>query len=203
MKIIDVEQRSDEWIAFREGKVSGTKLGKIYSPRGGVKKGYYEIIAERIAQSAGDEKPIDRGVRLEDEAIKAFEAEYNKTVEQVGIVVSDLNENIILSPDGLIKNGDKYTEAVEVKCLDSANHVQALIEETVPKEYRLQMIQYFIVCEDLETLYFTFYDDRLPGHELVVIEVTREELADEIEKMTQYQLDYLEHIDEVVEGLLW
>ena len=204
MKIINIEQRSDEWIDWRKGKISGTKLGKIYSPRGGVKKGYYELIAERIAEAAGDEKPIDRGVRLEDDAVARFEVDYGKKVDQVGLVVSDINENIILSPDGLIKNGDKYTEAIEIKCLDSANHIKAMLDDEVPKDYELQVLQYFIVIEDLEKLYFTFYDDRLPdGHDLHVIEVFREDLEDRIAEMTQWQIDYLGHLDEVVEGLMF
>ena len=201
MRILNIEQGSDEWHEFRKGKISGTRLGEVYSPRGSRKLGFYEIIADRLAIEADDENVMDRGLRLEDEAIALFEKNHKKKVERVGVCISDINENIIQSPDGLIKNGKVYSEAVEVKCLGSARHIQAIIENEVPKDYHTQMIQYFIVNESLERLYFVFYDPRLVAKPFPCIEVTRESLGDKIALFQAFQLEQLRDIDQIVEEL--
>ena len=70
MKIIDVEQGTQEWLDYRKGKISGTMISALYSKRGNRKIGFYELIAERLAIDPDDENRMDRGLRLEDEAIE-------------------------------------------------------------------------------------------------------------------------------------
>lgn len=202
MKVIDVKQGSDEWLAYRRGKISGTMLSDLYSKRGNRKIGFYELIAERLAIEPDDENRMDRGLRLEEEAIEAFENKYGKKVERVGICAHDDYPEIINSPDGLIKNGKKYTEAVEIKCLSSARHLQAVIEDEVPDEFEAQSMQYFIVNPDLQTLYWVFYDPRIASVPLHVIEVYRtENLQAMADKYLQFQLDQLEEVNAIVERL--
>lgn len=202
MQVInDFEQGSDEWKEFRRGKISGTRLGEVYSPRGGRKIGFYEVIAERLSLEPDGEDRMERGLRLEQEAIDLFCDVMEKKVERPAVCVSDINPNIIQSPDGLIKKGKKYTEAVEVKCISPARHIQAVVENEVPKEFESQMIQYFIVNEHLEKLYFVFYDPRIVAVPLHIIEVTREELGDRIGKFQAFQLEQLREMDEIVERL--
>lgn len=201
MKVIDVEQGSDEWREYRKGKISGTMLSQLYSKRGGRKIGFYELIAQRLAIEPDDENRMDRGLRLEEHVVDMFEKSMDKKVERVGICVHDKYPNIINSPDGLIKNKGKYTEAIEIKCLSSARHLQAVVEDKVPDEFEAQMLQYFIVNPDLEKLYFVFYDDRIATCPFKVIIITREQLADLPEKYLQFQLKQLKEVDEIVERL--
>ena len=64
---------NEEWMLARRGRITGSRLKDIHVKRGTNEKiGYYQIIAERIAQEAGDENPMERGHRLEEEAIEAF-----------------------------------------------------------------------------------------------------------------------------------
>lgn len=202
MQIInDFEQGSDEWKEFRKGKISGTRLGEVYSSRGTRKIGFYETIAERLALDPDEEDRMERGLRLEAEAIELFEQAMDKKVERPAVCVSDINPNIIQSPDGLIKKGKKYTGAVEVKCLSPARHIQAVVENEVPKEFESQMIQYFIVNENLESLFFVFYDPRIASVPLHIIEVTRQELGDRIGRFQAFQLEQLREMEEIVERL--
>ncbi len=205
MRIInDFEQGSDEWKEFRKGKISGTRLGEVYSSRGGRKIGFYETIAERLSLDPDEENRMERGLRLESEAIEQFEDVMDLKVDRVGVCVSDVNPAIIQSPDGLIRKSPKskiYDRAVEVKCLSPARHLMAVIENEVPKEFESQMIQYFIVNEHLETLYFVFYDPRIPSVPFHIIEVTRQELGDRIGKFQAFQLEQLREMDEIVERL--
>lgn len=199
--ITDFEQGSEEWHEFRRGKISGTRLGEVYSPRGTRKIGFYETIAERLALDPDDENRMERGLRLEQEAVDLFCKVKKKKVERPAVCVSDLNPNIIQSPDGLIKKGGKYVEAVEVKCISPARHIQAVVENEVPKEFESQMIQYFIVNEDLQKLYFVFYDPRIQAVPLHIIEVTRKEVEPTIQRFIDFQIEQLAAIDEIVERL--
>lgn len=201
MKIVPVEQGSDEWRDYRRGKISGTMLADLYAKRGGRKLGFYKVIAEKLAIEPDDESVMDRGMRLEDEARVAFETETGKKIEQVGICVHDDYPDIINSPDGLIKNGNKYTEAVEIKCLNSATHIKAYVEGQVPDEYEAQKLQYFIVNPDLQKLYFVFYDPRFTTKPFFYLTVEREEVKDLVKRYFEYQVEQIQDINAIVESL--
>lgn len=201
MKRLNLEQNSDEWIEFRKGKISGTILGDVYSKRGGRKIGFYQLIADRLGLDPDDENRMDRGLRLEDEAIAEFEKQTGLEVEQDGVCVSDFSDQVINSPDGLIKENGKYVGAVEVKCISPARHLQAVVEKKIPSDFESQVVQYFIVNDDLETLYFVFYDPRVTAKPYYCIKVGREEVADKIEFFKNWQIDTLNEINKIVEEL--
>ena len=54
MKIVTVEQNTDEWLELRKGKITGSKLKDIYAARKttGKKRGFYQLIADKIAIDA-------------------------------------------------------------------------------------------------------------------------------------------------------
>ncbi len=201
MQVINVVQGEQEWFDYRKGKISGTMLSDLYSKRGNRKLGFYELIAEKLAIEPDDENRMDRGLRLENEAIEVFTKQTGKRVEQVGICVHDKYPEIINSPDGLIKHKGKYTEAVEIKCLSPARHIQAVVENKVPDEYEAQKLQYFIVNPDLERLYFIFYDPRIASVPYHTVEVTREELGDLPDKYLQFQIEQIEEVNTIIEKI--
>ncbi len=196
MKINKYDSRED-WLFARRGKITGSRLKDIVVKRGtGKKIGFYELIAERLAtEPEGDETPMDRGTRLEPEAMEAFKAKTGKKIDDSLVIwTRDDNESIAISPDGFI--GKK--EAVEIKCLSSAKHIEALLTQKVPDEYEMQVIQYFVVNEDLQTLYFVFYDPRIPSHEMFHLKITRESVQADVDTYLKYQQDTLKEIDEIV-----
>lgn len=202
MKVINSFTQGDpEWFEYRRGKISGTMLGDIYSKRGGRKIGFYEVIAQRLGIEPDEEDRMERGLRLEEEAISIFEKDMHKKTEVVGICVSDFSKDIINSPDRLIKNKDKYTEAVEVKCLSSARHLQAYIEKEIPSEFESQKLQYFICNSDLQTLFFVFYDPRISSIPYFVLKVYRKDIEEQIELFKNYELEALKEIDRLTEQL--
>lgn len=203
MQIIKVEQNTPEWLEARKAKIMGSKLKDIIVKRGTEKKiGFYQLIADRLALEAGDEDPMDRGHRLEEESLKEFtEATGIKLAEEDCIWVSDENPNMGCSPDGYAYEGDKITIAVETKSLSSARHLQAYITKEVPDDYKYQMLQYFIVNPDLKTLYFCFYDPRVTVLPFFYLEYSREDLEDEIKFVMDYEKQVLDEVEKIVNEL--
>jgi len=241
-------QNKEDWLAFRKGKISGTRLKDIVNNSGLTKEliakeldknkveykktdkkedlqkllsaenialleskldkkiGYYELIAERLAVSENEfdgyvpnETPMDRGTRLQKYAIERFRNESGKKVnEDLVIWSSDINDDITISPDGVISD----TEAVETKCLSSAKHIEAYLTNKIPDEYEYQKLQYFIVNENLQKLYFVFYDPRIPAKDFFFIEINRKDIELDIEKYKMYQVNIIKEVNEVVNQLI-
>ena len=204
MKIIKIEQGTDEWLQARKGKITGSKLKDIVVKRGtGKKLGFYELVADRLSIDTEEENAMERGHRLEDEAKEKFAEMTGKELfDESVMLISDKNPNIAVSPDALIKKGKKFTEAVEIKCLSGARHLQAYFEQQIPDEYEAQAIQYFIVNEDLETLYFAFYDPRITAIPLHWIEIKRADIESDIKFYEEYQIRELKEVDALVDKLL-
>lgn len=244
MKIIDVQQGTEEWKELRKRRIGGTRLGDVWSARAYLKKdivkalvdagvefdkkakteeleqlmpdearlellkdaprkaGFYELIAEYLSIERDDENRMDRGTRLEPEARNWFAKEYEKDVEEIGMCCSDVDDRIYNSPDGMIKNkAGVYTEAIEIKCLAPARHIQAVIEKKIPEEYWSQMMQYFVVNDDLQTLYWIFHDPGIVTIPYFVLEITRDTLGDWPQRLLDFQVAQLQRIDEIIEEL--
>jgi putative phage-type endonuclease len=201
MKIQKFNEEND-WISAREGKITGTKLKDIISLRNSEtkKKGFYQIIAEKVAlKDEAYEDPMSRGKRLESEAIERFEKETKKKVNtDLVLWISDDNEDMAISPDGAIGK----TEAIEVKCINTASHIEALLTNKVPSEHEFQVLQYFIINEDLKTLYFAFYDPRIPAKDFFYLTIKREELAEDIKKYKEIEINTLKEINKIVKSLI-
>ncbi len=202
--ITKIYETKEEWLEDRKGRIGGSSLGDIVVKRGtGEKIGFYKIIAERIARPSDGENPMDRGTRLEDEAIEKFKEKTGKEVDTSLVMwTRDDNTAITVSPDGFIGE----TEAVEVKCLSSEKHIKAYIEKKIPDEYpndyTMQVLQYFIVNETLEKLYFVMYDPNMPENlQLHWIEVTRESVQEDVDFYLNYQREKLERIEEIINEL--
>lgn len=200
--IIQKFNNREEWLDARLGKVTGTRLKDLIVKRGTAKKkGFYEIIAERIALPASDENVMDRGTRLEEEAIKKFEKATKKKVNTDLVIFSrDDNKDIAISPDGYIEKKGKVTEAVECKCLSSASHIEAYLTKQVPNEYEGQKVQYFVVNDDLEVLYFCFYDPRMPK-DFFYLTVLRTDVQVQVDEYLELEREILKEIIRIEDEL--
>lgn len=197
MKILKYKDE-EAWLEGRKGRIGSSRLGNMFSKRDKKPlKGFYEVIAERIALPVPEENVMDRGHRLEEEAVRRFNEETGKeAVRDLIIWTRDDNEYISASPDAAIGEA----EAVEVKCLNSASHIEAWLTREVPKEYQEQSIQYFIVNEKLQTLYFCFYDPRMPK-DFFYITINRADIEDQISEFLALQQQALAQIEDIISQL--
>lgn len=198
--IVTKFETNEDWLGARLCKITGSRLKDIVVKRGtGKKKGFYELIAERIGYPADKENPMDRGHRLEEEAMERFRAMTGKEVDTSLVIHSrEDDENIAVSPDGVVSE----IEEVEVKCLSSASHIEAYLTKQVPDEYHLQTVQYFVVNDKLQTLNVCFYDPRLKVADFFVLTVTRMDVLAEIEAMLIYERETLREVNDIVNSLL-
>lgn len=200
MKKHNIEQKSDEWHQIRKGKITGTTLKSIMGTPKVRQDAMYEIIAERLTIGIGDEyeNAMERGNRLEPDAIAMFELETGKNVERVGFCEDDNNAMICNSPDGLIGE----TEAIEVKCMGGKNHVKLWVTNQFPSEYEWQIIQYFVVNEKLEKLYFVGYNPDIPIHPLHIIEINRKDIEEQIKEAKETQKNFLKDVDSILKNII-
>ncbi len=162
------------------------------------KIGYYELIAENLGVPPEDGSAMDRGHDLEPEAIAMFEKKHKMKLDSGTVIwYREDNENIAISPDGF--KGVKI--AVEVKCLASSRHIEALLTNKIPEEYLYQRLQYFVVNDKLQTLYFAFYDPRLVAKPFFTIEVKRKDVQAEVDEFLAYERMLLEEVDALVAQL--
>lgn len=178
------------------------------------KKRFYEIVADRVARPVTPNDYIDqlngepfsmmaRGHILEPEALKAFSEKTGKKLDDKSVVwVSDYDSNAYISPDGAITGDDgKVREAVEVKCLSSAEVIKCYAENHYPSDYEAQILKYFMVNDDLETLYFVIYTDLIPGLELQIFEIHRDEIASKLAEAKAFEKVSLERINALAERI--
>lgn len=205
MKIVRFEDK-EEWEEFRVGKITGSRLKKLIVKRGTeMKKDYYDLIAERLAvpHELDDMPSMQRGNVLEPEAVTLFMEEMRDTngvpMEEweAGLVVWQREDNpyIALSPDCYHIDLEK---AVEVKCLNSGEHIKAFLTQEIPEEYDEQSVQYFIVNDKLETLYFVMYDPRMAVQSFFYITITRASIQSKIDEYYKQQLNMLANVEATV-----
>lgn len=216
MKIVQFPEGREEWLLWRSPKSTGSKLKKLLSRKTDRKTGLKEfvfdptdvnlevdaLIAARfigsvalVEDDASDERAMDRGTRLEKDAIARFVKETGKKANTtlVGWERED-DPSIAVSPDGFMGKS-KIKEAVEAKCLSAKRHMHALRTGKVPEDYELQADQYFAVNEDLVRLYFVLYDDRFPtGLDYVCFVIKRKDRQGQIDALLTAQREVMDFV---------
>lgn len=192
-------QSKEEWLAARRGKITGSRLKDIVVKRGtGKKIGFWELVSEGLGVAPEDESAMDRGSRLEAEALERFAKETGKKLDTSLVIWSrEDDESIAISPDAFI--GKK--EAVETKCLSSARHIEAYFTQKVPSDYEFQILQYFIVNDSLKTVYLVFYDPRILVKDYFILTINRADKKEEIKEYLQYQKDTMKEVREYINQL--
>lgn len=192
IQISNYQQWTIEWLQVRSGKITGTRLADVlpnYGKNGETqaskkkrKNLIYELIAEKLASLPEVYQSfwMERGKEME-EIVKKI---YGEKIENVGFVSRTDVDWLGISPDWLIRDENgKITRAVEIKSPSPKVATKYLLEGKIPDEYFWQVVHYFIVFDDLESLDFIIYNPDFYSEELRIktLVVTREELKDKIE----------------------
>jgi putative phage-type endonuclease len=160
-----IEQGTDEWFAARIGKVTASRVADVIAK---TKTGYSssrdnymaQLICERLTNQKADgftNAAMQWGTETEPLARLSYEVSQNVLVDEVGFVPHPRILMAGASPDGLV--GDNGL--LEIKCPNTATHIDTLLSETVLGKYNTQM-QFQMACTDREWCDFVSFDNRLP-----------------------------------------
>jgi len=198
-----MEQHSPEWFAARLGKVTGSRVADLMAK---TKSGYStsranymaELICERLTGQQGERfanAAMAWGTETEPQARAAYEFLTDRAVTETGFVLHPTLADFGASPDGLVGEDG----LLEIKCPNTATHIETLLNEAVPGKYITQM-QAQMACTGRAWCDFVSFDPRLPGDlQLWVKRVDRD--AAFITEMESETRAFLTELDAKVEAL--
>ena len=163
MRELKFEQGSLEWHRQRAGMVTGTSLKSATCTPAVQRTLLYELLAGMMTEPDGDfykSEAMERGLDLEPVALKKASKTLSLKFETTGMMISDEIDNFGTSPDAVFRKGSKIVGGIEIKCPDSKKHIEYIINDEVPKDYRPQVLAQFIVNPDVKFWYFMSFDDR-------------------------------------------
>ena len=173
-----MEQRTEEWFSARLGKVTASRvadvLAKIKSGESASRKNYkMELVVQRLTgkpQESFTNAAMEWGTEQEPFARMAYEAHTGTFVKEEGFVDHPTIEGFGCSPDGIVGEG-----LIEIKCPNTANHIETVLENKVPSKYIPQM-QCQMACTGAKWCDFVSFDPRVPEDlQLFVVRVERDQ----------------------------
>lgn len=198
-----MDQRSEDWYQARLGKVTASRIADVMAKTktgwGASRKNYMaELVAERLTgvpAKSFTNAAMQHGIDTEPEAIATYEFMTDRAVEPVGFVTHPKISMSGASPDGLVgKPG-----LIEVKCPNTATHIDTLLNGTVPKKYALQM-QWQMACTERDWCDFVSYDPRLPAEmQFWMVRIERDDEL--ITEISEAVTNFLTETDEMVSAL--
>lgn len=198
-----IEQGTAEWLALRCGKVTASRVADVIAK---TKTGYgasranymAELIAERLTGEPAEKftnAAMAWGTEKEPEARDLYAFMVDAEVQQVGLIEHPNINDCGASPDGLV--GDDGL--VEIKCPNTATHIDTLLGQTVPAKYVTQM-QWQMACTGRRWCDFVSYDPRLPDSmRLFIKRVERDQAA--IDDMSGEVIAFLAELNDKVAAL--
>jgi putative phage-type endonuclease len=175
-----MEQGTEAWFNIRIGKVTASRVADVLAK---TKTGYSttrdnymaQLVCERLTGQKGESftnAAMQHGTETEPLARAAYEARHDVLVDEVGFVP---HPSIIMagaSPDGLVGEDG----LIEIKCPNTATHIETLLSESVPNKYYTQM-QFQIACTGRKWCDFVSFDNRLPTElQMFVKRVLRDDM---------------------------
>jgi putative phage-type endonuclease len=163
--IEDIEQRSDDWFAIRCGKATASRIADIVArtksgPSASRANYMAQLVSERltgVAERGFSNAAMQWGCDYEADARAAYSFRNDADVTEVAFVDHPTIAWAGASPDGLV--GDDGL--VEIKCPNTATHIDTLLSGKVPDKYLTQML-WQMACTGRQWCDFVSYDPRLP-----------------------------------------
>lgn len=139
-----VDQGSPEWFAARAGIPTASRFDQLITaktakPSASADRYLAELLVERLTGQPYETWDgtlwMARGTEMQAEASALYELRRNVETRAAGLCYRDERRDCACSPDRLV--GDDG--GVEIKCPSPAVHVQYLLANACPDEYRAQV----------------------------------------------------------------
>jgi putative phage-type endonuclease len=199
-----MEQGTEEWFTIRIGKVTASRVADVIAK---TKTGYSatrdnymaQLVCERLTGQKGDSfsnAAMQHGTDTEPLARAAYEALQDVLVDEVGFVPHPSIEMAGASPDGLVGEDG----LLEIKCPNTATHIETLLSQSVPGKYNTQM-QFQMACTGRQWCDFVSFDNRLPEElQLFVKRVPRDTVF--IRLIEAEIIQFLAELDDKINKLM-
>ena len=197
-----MDQRTPEWFAARCGRVTASRMADVVAKTAkgyGASRANYmaELVVERLTGKPTEgftNAAMQWGTDQEPFARDAYSAKTGELVTEVGFVNHPRIENAGASPDGIVGTG-----LVEIKCPNTASHIEYLMSKEPPQKYYYQM-QWQMACAMAEFCDWVSYDPRMPQElQLLIVRIYRDE---DCIKMLEAEVEtFLSELDAKVKAL--
>jgi len=199
-----MDQGTEEWFTIRIGKVTASRVADVIAK---TKTGYSasrdnymaQLVCERLTGQKGESftnAAIQHGIDTEAYARAAYEALKDVLVDEVGFVPHPTIEMAGASPDGMVGEDG----LIEIKCPNTATHIETLLSQSVPGKYNTQM-QFQMACTGRQWCDFVSFDNRLPEElQLFVKRVPRDTVF--IRLIEAEIIQFLAELDDKINKLM-
>lgn len=198
-----MDQRSTDWFAHRLGRVTASRIADVMAQTktgpGAARKNYAaDLVAERLTGEGREgftNAAMQWGTDQEPAARAAYEFLNDATVQEVGFIDHPSIPLAGCSPDGLVGE----TGMVEIKCPNTATHIDTLLTGKIDGKYLKQM-QFQMACAGRAWCDYVSYDPRLPAEmQLFVRRIERDTAA--ISEIECAVSEFLAEVDSTVSAL--
>jgi len=198
-----MEQRTDEWFESRLGKATASRIADIIAktktgPSASRDNYAVQLVLERITQSKGESytnAAMQWGTDTEPMARQQYELKRGVFVDEVGFIDHPTIAMSGASPDGLV-GADGL---VEIKCPNSATHMETLVSRKIPQKYIPQMM-WQMCCTGRNWCDFVSFDPRFPENLQIFVE--RVEYDPTYARMLELEVtQFLDEVEKKVEIL--
>lgn len=174
-----MEQGTKEWLQARAGRVTASRVADIVAktksgPAASRANYMAQLICERLTGSPVEgfkSAAMQWGTEIEPLARAAYEDRHGVLVVETGFIPHPTLSMAGASPDGLVGEDG----LVEIKCPETATHLDTLLSGSVPGRYQIQML-WQMACTGRAWCDFVSFDPRLPANmQLFVARVERDE----------------------------
>lgn len=191
-----IPQGSPQWFAERAGKVTASRVADVIARTktgwGAGRANYLaQLVAERLTGTVAESftnAAMQWGTDMEPEARGTYEFFTNATVEPASFVKHPTIGDTGASPDGYVAEDG----LVEIKCPNTATHIETLLGGSVPGKYVTQ-IQWQLACTGRQWADFVSFDPRLPeSMKLFIKRVPRDDVL-----IASLEADVIEFLNEL------
>lgn len=198
---VSAAQQTPQWLQQRIGKLTGSKMAAAMSFR---KDGSetaerarlkIEIVAERLTDIFVPHYVTDAmqwGIDTEAEAKLAARQLIGIDIKECGFYDHPTIDMFGATPDGLIEDDG----LIEIKCPTTPTHIQWLLNDQVPPEYKPQMIAQ-LLCTGRRYCQFMSYDPRVVSRPLLYKRYAPSQ--EERDKVEQAAIRFLREVEQLFE----
>ena len=191
-----MDQRTDEWFAARLGKVTASRVADVIAktktgPSASRENYATQLVLERLTNKQAESytnSAMQWGTETEPMARQAYELKRGLFVNETGFVDHPTIEMCGASPDGLV-GADGL---IEIKCPNSATHMETILTQKVPAKYIPQMM-WQMSCTGRNWCDFVSFDPRFPEN----LQIFIERVAYDPTYVRMLELEITQFLDEV------